>query len=159
MRPRFILGVIVVAAAALAVAASAAAVGTSARTPISEVLVNPCTGEPIVAEGFVHITSDFTVTPDGRLHDRYHLNMEGMTAKTATGVKYVVVEQWNVGTNAHEDQATVRHVFKQHFVRTRDDGTFVFGDDFYAYFHLHLTLNANGTPTAFTVQTHEDPCQ
>lgn len=161
MRPRLILGVIGAVVAALAVATGAAAVGTSTRTPITEPLTNPCTGEPIVAQGFVHITSDVTFTADGRVHDRYHLNMEGMTAKTVTGVKYVVHEQWNQATNAHDDQATVQHVFRQHFVRAREDGTFVLGDDFYVYFHMHVTLNANGTPTAFWIEPEEevDPCQ
>jgi hypothetical protein len=156
MRARLILGVIGAAVAALGLAASAAAVDT--RTPITEPLFNPCTQEPLVAQGFIHITSDFTVGTDGSLHDRYHLNMEGMTAKTVTGVKYVVQEEWNVGTNADEDHSTTHHIFKQHYVRTREDGTFVLGDDFYVYFKLHLTTNANGAPVV-RMESEEEPCQ
>jgi hypothetical protein len=161
MRARFFLGVIGAAVSAVVLAASAGATGTNTRTPFTTIFENPCTEEVFTASGFVHVTSDFTVGPDGSLHDRYHLNLEGITARgLVSGVKYVVQEEWNVGTNAHDDQMTMHHVYKQHFVRAREDGIAVLGgDDFYVYVHLHMTLNANGTPTAFTMNTEEEPCR
>jgi hypothetical protein len=162
MRPRSIFGVVIAALSALALTASAGAAGINTRTPFTELFDNPCNGEAFIASGFVHITSDFRVGLDGSLHDRYHLNMEGMTAKTVVGgVKYVVQEEWNVGQNASDDHSTMHHIQKLHFVRAREDGTVLLGgDDFYFYVHLHMTLNANGTPTAFTMKGSDpdDPC-
>ena len=163
MRPRCVFVLIVALVSTLGLAAGADATGTETRTPFTAPFENPCTGEPFTATGFVHITSDFTIGTDGSLHDQYHLNLEGVTAKgLVSGVKYVVEQEWNDGTNADDDHMTMHHIFKEHYVRAREDGTPVVGaagDDFYVYFHLHITVNANGTPTAFTLNTEDEPCQ
>jgi hypothetical protein len=161
MRSRSIFGLAVTVFSALALAASAGAAGTDTRTPFTDLLSNPCTGEEFIASGFVHTTSDFTFDLDGSIHVRDHVNMEGMTAKAlVSGVKYVVQEEENLGTNASDDHMTIHHISKLHFVRAReDDIPNLGGDDFYLYFHLHLTVNGNGTPTAMTMNTSEDTCQ
>ena len=155
-------GLIVAGVSALALAASAGAVGTNTRTPFTMGFDNPCTGEPFIASGFIHETSDTTFGPDGSLHDQYHLNLEGMTAKAVvSGVKYVVENESNIGTNSSDDHMTMHSIFKEHYVRAREDGTPIVGadgDDFYVYFHLHMTVNATGTPS-FTLNTSDEPCQ
>jgi hypothetical protein len=157
LRRLLVLATIGVVTLAVPVAATADSV-IETRTPFTMVFENPCTGEAFVAQGFIHTVARFTVGADGSMHDQYHLNMEGVTAKTLTGVKYVVQEEWNVGTNARDEHSTIHHVFKQHFVRAREDGSFALGDDFSIYFRLHLTVNAQGTPTAFRLESEEEPC-
>ena len=159
MRLRSIFGVVMAVVSALALAAGAGAAGIDTRTPFTDLLDNPCTGEAFIASGFVHTTSDFTFGLDGSVHERYHVNMEGMTAKAVvSGVKYVVQEEENIGTNASDDHMTIHHISKLHFVRAREDVPGLGGDDFYLYFHLHMTF-ANGMPTAMTMNFSEDTCQ
>ena len=47
------------------------------------------------------------------------------------------------------DSAPANGTFEamEHFIRQKEDGTFVAGDDFYLRFKIHITVNANGTPT------------
>lgn len=153
----------VVAAAGLLATASASAESVETRMPFSELITNPCTGEEFLAEGFVQMTAATTFSTSGGFHDRFHVNTKGMTAKSlVTGVKYVVQQEWNVGTNAHDEQSTIRHILKERYVRAGEDGTLVEDDDFYAYFHLHITVNAQGTPTSFKMESQElvdDTCQ
>jgi hypothetical protein len=146
MRPFSILGVTVALIAALVLATSAGATGTNTRIPFTVEFFNPCRdGEPFTATGFMHVTSDATFGLDLSLHDRYHLNLEGMTAKgLLSGVKYVVQQEWNVGTNSDEDHLTMHDIYKEHYVRSGEDGTLFPDDDFYFYVHTHLTLNASG---------------
>ena len=46
-----------------------------------------------------------------------------------------------------------------HFIRQGEDGTLILGDDFYEYMRTHITANANGMVTAFSIRTNDMPCQ
>jgi hypothetical protein len=145
---------------ALAFATSAGAVET--QTPISQMFFNPCTGETFVAQGTLKMSSDFTIGADGRVHERWHVTLHAMTAKgVITGAKYVVQEAINQGVNTDADgvPSTQRLSFKQHYVRSGESGALVDDDDFYLWFHIHLTINANGVPTATKIESAEDTCR
>jgi hypothetical protein len=153
-------GVIVAVVTALAVATSAGATAVETKAPFTTTFENPCTGEPVVATGFVHTVADVRFGTDGSLHDQYHFNLQGVTGTgLTTGAKYTVQEEWNVGTNADDDHSTTHHIFRQQYVRTGNTGTVLAGDDFYIYFRLHITMNANGQMTAFRIETEEEPCR
>jgi hypothetical protein len=160
LRARPLLGFVVTTAVALTVCAGAGAAET--RTAISQMFTNPCTGEMFVAQGTLTMRSDFRVGSDGRLHETFHFNLHGTTAKgVITGAKYVVQEQVNQGINADADAApsTQHHIFKQHYVRAGETGELLEEDDFYLWFHIHLTINSNGVPTSMKLETAEDVCR
>lgn len=158
-RSSFTSGVIVAVVTALALATSAGATAVESKAPWTAMFENPCTGELVIASGIIHTVANVTFGTDGSLHDQYHVNLDGVTATGAlTGAKYTVQEQWNVGTNADEDHSTTHHIFRQQYVRTGNVAT-PLGDDFYIYFHLHITMNANGQMTAFKIDSQEEPCR
>jgi hypothetical protein len=148
--------------ATLVVAAGATAEVITNRTPFTASFFNPCTGETFVAEGFIETHAKLVVGSDGRLHEQFHQNLKGMTAKgVVTGAKYVVQQEWNEGTNADADAApsTQHHIFKEHYVRTGENGALIDDDDFLIYFRIHMTINAQGMPTSLKIDTEEDPCR
>jgi hypothetical protein len=157
-----ILGVIAAAVSALALAASAAGVGTGTTTAFAELFFNSCTGEWFVAEGTVKTSVDATIGTDGRVHERWHVNLQARTAKgVITGVKYIAQQSLNQGLNADIDAApsTQHYIFKEHYVRAGEDGTLFEDDDFYLYFHMHVTINSNGVPTVERIETDDDVCR
>lgn len=147
-------------ATALGLAASAGAV--DAQMAVTEEFFNPCTGEMFLAQGTLKVTSEFTIGADGRLHERFHYSLQAMTAKgVISSAKYVVQRQTSEGTNADADSApsTMHLIFKEHYVRSGENGSLFEGDDFYVWFHMHMTINSNGVPTAFKIDSEEEPCQ
>ena len=159
LRTRPLLGFVVTTAVALTICAGAGAAET--RTAVSQPFFNYCTGETFVAEGTLTMRSEFRIGSDGRLHETFHFNLHGMTAKgVITGVKYVVQEQVNQGINADADAApsTQHHIIKQHYVRSGENDVLFEDDDFYLWFHIHLTINSNGVPTSMKLET-EDVCR
>jgi hypothetical protein len=108
------------------------------------------------------MSSDFTIGADGRVHQRWHASLHAMTAKgVITGAKYVVQEAINEGLNADADAApsTGRFIFKQHYIRSGELGGLVEDDDFYLWFHIHMTINSNGVPTVTKIESAEDTCR
>ncbi len=159
MRARFILGLIG-ATAALALAASAAGVSTS--TPFTQPFFNPCTGETLVATGTLTFREELTVGIDGRTHERSHMSFHGTSATApVSGRKYVVQEQTIEGTNSDLDGApsTTHFKIKVHWVRTGETGALIDDDDFYDWWHIHLTINSNGVPTSLKIETEDDVCR
>ena len=160
LRARPLLGFVVTTAVGLTICAGAGAAET--RTAISQMFTNPCTGEMFVAQGTLTMRSDFRVGSDGRLHETFHFNLHGTTAKgVITGAKYVVQEQVNEGINADADAApsTQHHIIKQHYVRSGENDVLFEDDDFYLWFRIHLTINSNGVPTSMKLETAEDVCR
>lgn len=162
MRVRHILGVIGAATAALVLAGSIGAAQT--RMPFTQALDNPCTGEMLVATGTLVEDVDLTTSPDGRTHFRSRVSFHGMAATAPlTGHKYVVQEQTLEGTNSDADAApyTTHFKVKLHWVRTGEDGGVMpdNDDDFYDWFHVHMTVNANGVPTSTKIDVEDDVCR
>src|SRR3954451_21455284 len=162
MRARFILGIVGAAPAALTLAASAGAGPVQTRMPFTEPFDNPCTGEALVATGTLVVTSDITLGTDGKTHIHSNVRFDGTSATAPVSHhKYVVQEQTLDGENADGDAApsTTHFKVKIHWVRTGEEAALIDGDDFYDWFHIHMTVNANGVPTSVNMDTEDDVCR
>ena len=163
MRARLFFGVVGVAVAALALTTSAAGVGTGTTTAFAEPFFNFCTGETFIAEGTIQTSADFTIGPDGRAHEQWHVNLQARTAKgVVTGATYVVQRNENEGFNTDADAApfTQHFIFYERYVRSGENGALIDDDDFYLYFNIHMTINANGLPpTVDRIEANEDTCR
>jgi hypothetical protein len=162
MRSRSIFGLAVTVFSALALTAGAGAVGTS--MPFAQTFINPCTGEMVMATGTFVFSQDLTVGPNGRTHERSYMSFHGMSATApVSGRKYVVQDQTIEGTNSDLDgvPSTTHFSFRAHWVRTGETGALIDDDDFYDWFHFHLTINSNGVPTSLKVETEDEypPCR
>ena len=157
---RRFVGLAVAVVSGLSLAASAGAVETS--TPFTQSFFNPCTGEALVANGTLVFREDLSVGPSGRSHESSYMSFHG-TGATApvSGRKYVVQEQTIEGTNADSDgsSSTTHFHIKVHWVRTGEGGALIGDDDFYDWWHIHLTVNANGVPTSIKLDTEDDVCR
>jgi hypothetical protein len=108
----------------------------------------------------VHFLTTENLSTSGAI--QFHLNarVDGLQAVTPTGKKYVVKDSFNWEFTIRGPGAEETFDITAHFVRLGEDGTFVLGDDFYEYFRTHITANANGIVTAFSVNTSDTPpCQ
>jgi hypothetical protein len=119
------------------------------HTPVSLWLFNTCRSEPFLAQGFMHVQDHLLLKADGSLHHHLEVNLQNMKGAALSGARYVVTHSESVPTNADSDFApfTSSFIFKEHYARLGEDGTILGGDDFFIYFRLHLTVNANGTTT------------
>lgn len=160
MRFRFLIGLAVASTALLTLAAAAGA--AQMRMPVTQAFDNPCTGEALVATGTMVTDYDINLGADGRIHTRSHVSFHGMAATAPlSGHKYVVQEQTIEGTNSDADAApsTTHFRVKMHWVRTGESGALIDDDDFYNWFNIHLTVNAQGVPTSTTIDTEDDVCR
>jgi hypothetical protein len=98
------------------------------------------------------------LSASGVLQSNFDVRFDGIQAATPTGKKYVVQDTFNENfVFAGADQESFDIV--AHYIRVGEDGTFVLGDDFYEYLRTHITANAAGQVTAFTVNASSMPCQ
>jgi hypothetical protein len=152
---RFVLPVLVAGAALIAATGASAGPGISTTTPFFYSNVNPCTLEPFEGTGQLHLLFSQNVSSSGRLQAHIEATFSGLQATTVTGKKYVVVSQENQTDTLDSDfvpwHQTIEHTVQ--FVRSGEDGTLLYGDDFFEHFLAHFTVNANGVPTVedFTV--------
>lgn len=155
-----VLAALVVVASALAGATGAAAgPAASFTTPITYSGTNLCTGETFTGTGNSRFLLSENVSTSGVIQSHLNVRIDGLQAVgTLSGKRYVVQDTFNhefvLGT-ASEDTFDIT----AHFVRVGEDGTLVVGDDFYEYLRAHITANANGDVTAFSVRTNDMPCQ
>lgn len=149
---------LMVFASALATDA-AAGPAVSSTTPITYGGTNLCTGETFTGTGNSHFLLSENVSASGVIQSHLDVRIDGLKAVAApSGKKYVVQDTFNhefVIGSASEDTFDIT----AHFVRVGEDGTLVVGDDFYEYLRAHITANANGDVTAFSVRTNDMPCQ
>jgi hypothetical protein len=158
---RLIWGVTALAAATLAVAGVAGAgPAVSTTAPFTYDGVNPCTepAEAFTGTGTLHFLLSENVSNSGALQHHLQTTIDGLKAVTPTGKTYVVHDIFSdefvfSGTTAEETFDITAH-----YVRLGEDGTLVFGDDFYSYLRTHITANATGTPS-FHVNASQMPCQ
>jgi hypothetical protein len=156
----FVLAAVVFAGGAL-IGATGAAAGpaVSDTTPITYAGFNSCAGEAFTGTGNVHFLTNENVSASGVLQSHVNVRIDGLQAVGAlSGKKYVVQDTFNhefVFSKAAEDTFDLT----AHFVRVGEDGTLILGDDFYEYLRTHITTNATGTVTAFSVQMSDAPCQ
>jgi len=161
MHARLLLGLVGAAAVTLALMATSAAAVTT-QMPVTQTFFNACANETFTATGTLVANTDVTISPDGKFHTHSNMSFHGMSATAlVTGHKYVVQDQTIDGTNEDSDAmpATTHTRIKIHYVRTGEDGTLFPDDDFYEWFTIHMTINANGVPTSTNIDTSDDPCR
>jgi hypothetical protein len=128
-------------------------------TPITYDGFNSCAGEFFTGTGNAHFLTSENVSTSGVLQSHVNVRIDGPQAVAAlSGKKYVVQDTFNhefVFSKADEDTFDIT----AHFVRVGEDGSLIPGDDFYEYLPTHITTNASGTVTAFSVRTSDAPCQ
>ena len=163
-RGRAMRAVFVLATVALVGAALVGATGAGAGTTVSETApadyagMNSCTGETFMGSGMMHFLESTNVSTSGALNYDLNVRFDGIQAVTPSGKKYVVQDIfYDHFVIAGASEATFD--ITAHYIRVGEDGTFILGDDFYEYLRTHITANANGMVTAFTVNASDMPCQ
>jgi hypothetical protein len=102
---------------------------------------NPCTGEPILVYGTVHLLVTQTEDTSGgqRLHS--HVNYQDVRALgLITGTTYINPGAGNAIVNATSGAGEATIQTRTQFIAPGQDS-------FYAEQHIHLTINANGDVT------------
>ena len=159
-RPTVFGFVALVMGGAVLVGANPASAGpaVSETSPIAYTGGNTCTGEPFTGTGMLHFLTSDNVSASGAIQFHLDARVDGLKAVTPNGKTYVVQDTFNwefVFSRAAEETFDIT----AHFIRVGEDGTFVLGDDFYEYIRTHITANANGVVTAYSVNTNDMPCQ
>jgi len=157
---RFVLATLVFGAL---VAPSSAVAGPAVSTtsPFSYAGTNSCTGEAFTGTGTLHLLMSDNLSASGVVQHHINSRLDGLKAVTLTGKNYVVQDTFNDELVFDSDGAPAEETFDvtAHFIRVGEDGTLVLGDDFYEYLRTHITANANGMVTTFSVKTNDMPCQ
>jgi len=124
-----------------------AAVTTNVKVPVDIPVFIPCavggTGELVVLQGNLHVLLRFTMSASGTVHAAVHFQPQGISGVgQVTGDKYQ-----GTGVTQDEFNATVgeEETLINNF-RIIGQGN---GNNFLVHQTFHITINANGTVTAF----------
>ena len=132
--------------------------------PFTFVGANVCVvpAEDFVGSGSLHLVVSSNLSASGMVQSHLQANLQGLQATAIpSGKKYQVPES---STESYEfdtpDLAPFHTTFEFtiQFVRVGEDGTYLFGDDFYEHFLAHATVNANGIVTVDDL-TDDARCQ
>lgn len=145
--------------ALVAVTCAAADPGVSTTTPFTYAGTNFCTGEPFSGTGTLHTTMREGASASGNIESHVYFRIDGLKALGALSGKTYVVQDVFAHDFTFSKATEDTFAIVAHYVRVGEDGTLVLGDDFYEYLRTHITANANGIPTAFKVDTSDQPCQ
>jgi hypothetical protein len=161
MRGRLFGWTIVTAMALVFATVGAASTIVETHAPFSATLTNTCRAETFTATGFIHTKATFVQSNGGSTLFSVESNLQDVKAFALTGARYVVTESTSdhLLIDPENGPNNGNLVFKQKFVRQGDDGSLVLGDDFSAYFRVHMTINSNGTMTVNRMESGNDPCQ
>ena len=118
--------------------------------PFDTVVDDPCSGEAVVVSGEAHFVFHQSTDATGGLHDVAVSSLIGVTGTSATDVEYrfqqVSVNELNEprghGASPQEPGLEFSQVQRTRVV------TAAASDNFLANFLFHVTVNANGEPTA-----------
>ncbi len=114
--------------------------------PWSGTIYNPCSGEDVDYEGDIHFSGKLTVWDDGRVHNKWHVNYQGIFGIGQTsGDSY----HWTGGWNGHYN-ANVGETYT--FTR-RVNNIHQGGENLKVIVHNHFTVNANGELTTSTTES------
>jgi len=148
------VALLVTLAARFAQAQLLTSVDTPLDIPISYVTANPCTGETITGMGMLHMHMNVQPVGTGGFHITTYFSAKDSNAVSDTGAKYVTTDE----SFDEEDILGLPYEKTQHevvhYIRQGESGGVVSPlnpdgqDDFYEHFYIHLTVNANGIPTA-----------
>ncbi len=125
------------------------------RVPESGVLVNPCTGEPIVYEGFVHVVGTAGVSANGQAHFIGHITSH-LRGVSPSGTKYEIVSvssDHEVFDSFDFEPQNFTSTGTSNIIRLGEDSP---EDDVKGHFIFHLTINANGQVTAVQAEPRFD---
>jgi hypothetical protein len=116
----------------------------------------PCTGEDVIIQGTAHLrmhsaptgqTSTCLLLPT--IHTYTYFTMKDTHAVgVVSGKRYVTMDE------AFDEEDVCGIPFEKtqhevtHYIRLGEDGALLTGDDFYEHVYIHITVNANGIPTA-----------
>jgi hypothetical protein len=123
------------------------------------IVATSCTGEPVPLQGTVSIDIHITITDDGRLQAHVAARARGTGVGAVSGATYVTDDYSYSGANLDPPQGQVTMLHRWMFTAAGDTlSTPVLGDDLYLFVHSHITVNANGLPTA-SIETSRDTCR
>jgi hypothetical protein len=131
----------------------------SSTSPFTYDGANSCTGETFAGTGTLHLLMSENLSASGVIESHLNARLDGLQAVTLTGKKYIVQDTFNHEFVIHGLGGEDTFDITAHYVRLGEDGSFVLGDDFYEYLRAHITANANGIVTAFSVNASDMPCQ
>ena len=107
-----------------------------------------CSGERILVDGTQHIVGRFSQDATGRLHFGFTRNTQGTGIGYTSGDHYVYID--TVARTSVEVVPGKPQVFtEQYHARLIRRGETTPGDDTLVHFLTRITVNANGTVTAF----------
>ena len=137
----------------LALSSTATADAVSTTVPITFMGTNVCVipAEDFVGSGNVHLVLSSNLSASGMVQSNLQANLQGLQATAiASGKRYQVplssTESFEFDSSDLAPFHTTFELMAQ-FVRVGEDGTYLFGDDFYEHFLVHATVNANGIVT------------
>jgi hypothetical protein len=120
---------------------------TTVTAPFVLILPSPCTAEAVKITGTTHLTQRHHVDEDGDLYFIDMIHTEGLKGVgVLTGDSYVFGHAEEFIFISKTPQTEFTHELYERVYRIRNGAEF--GDDFYIRLKQHLTINANGVPTA-----------
>jgi len=139
------------------VAESATAV-LEKHEPFSDSFLNPCTGELIMAAGFMHLKITLNVSRSGVILSGLEVNFQNTKGVALSGATYIVPLE----SAAHVVEASdgmpmnVTAEEMHQFIRQNADGTLLPDDNFFSHSLIHMTINANGVLTVDRMEFREE---
>jgi hypothetical protein len=126
---------------------SHAAVLTNVSVPVNIPVFIPCAasgaGELVILSGDLHVLVRFTTSKSGGVHAAAHFQPQGISGiGQTTGEKYQ-------GTGVTQDEFNTRIGLEETFVNNFRIIGQSSGNNFLVHENFHITINANGTVTAF----------
>jgi hypothetical protein len=130
-----------------AIVAKAESFTASVKIPIDIVVFVPCAnggaGENVALSGTLHDLFHITLDGNGGFHSKFHVNPQGVSGiGETTGTKY---QGTGVTQGTFNGQVGFETSFVNNF-RIIGQGP---GNNFLVHENFHVTINANGTVTAF----------
>ena len=146
-------------ALSLALAAPASAGADTQNLPFAATIPNPCSaGETAVVHGHVHITLRVMHDRAGGFHVLSQERTTGSGVGAPSGDRYHFLEREHTSANSIPRGAqTLTLQIDEELVRQGKDARVL--DDMTVFLHIHVTVNANGVPTAHVVRVVEAACR
>ena len=156
-RLRCVLVFLPVLAALVVVPATSAGPSVVLDEPVAFGDNNPCTGEPVVFTGTVHHVMTVTTDGSGGIHLDDNLSMQG-SGTSATLVSYTMSDRQFLSINLPSTQGAEETINVTTRI-TRAGESLPLPDDYTDQFFIHVTINANGVPTAETTKGPGSQCK
>jgi hypothetical protein len=141
-----VMGTTLALAAGMALA-QANTVTFTEKLPFNQILVNPCTGELVQFTGDILFLFHITEDANGGLHVQEHGSAAGITGTGESGTQYRLV-----GVTRDEFYFAPGEPREETFVNRFHVVSKGSSDNFLVDQTMHLTINANGEPTAEVIR-------